>query len=155
VADGVNGLIRLLSKGEIKTTIVGTLVGNVAVKICPHALNKLATLLGLVAKRRPVYRPMLGPLVLLPATPVTEDPLGNGYIHVTVGWRAIDAASRIRTYALWERVNQGGWRRLILPTQTGAVLTYHALGQTVQYAIRAFDWAGNTSPWAYTLTYRL
>ena len=40
---------------------------------------------------------------------MTEAALGNGYLNVTVGWRAIDVASRIRTYALWERVNQGAW----------------------------------------------
>lgn len=70
-----------------------------------------------------------------------------GRVPVTVNWAAIDAVG-VTSYDAYVRAAGGDWESVSSGASTGAT-RFLAAGTSFEFAVRAFDRAGNTSAWKY------
>jgi hypothetical protein len=150
IGDAVNLALETISKGEIHTTFVGSLVAGVAVKDCPAAINGLAKLIGALSAKRPSVRPLLGPVVYQPQVRLEASVHGPTETYADVSWRSVDPSAAIRSYFVWYRAGFGPWIELGRTGFSFYGQQFFNRGETLQFAVRAADAAGNLSPWAYT-----
>jgi hypothetical protein len=69
-------------------------------------------------------------------------------VDVRLGWSASDAGTGVASYQLQERIGDGSWRSVTLPsTQATSVTRSMTTGATYRYRVRATDIRGNTSAW--------
>lgn len=69
-------------------------------------------------------------------------------VDVRLGWSASDTWTGVASYQLQERVGDGSWRTVTLPTKLSTSATRAmTIGTTYRYRVRATDVRGNTSAW--------
>jgi hypothetical protein len=74
--------------------------------------------------------------------------LGTNYMPARISWSASDFDG-INGYWLQERIDNGIWRTVTLPTKTTASVVRALYSwHTYQYQVKASDLAGNSSAWA-------
>jgi hypothetical protein len=145
VASAVNGLINVLSKDKIRTTLAGTLVAEIGFKpYCVGYLQKLRAVIANALRRSstpPSLRLQMGPFV------------SNVYItfaglFATVHWRPFDPSAPIVSETI--ELSENGSR--YFPVTHFPVFL---LPQTnVRFAVQLHDAARHNSLWAYSPEYR-
>ncbi|HET7829653.1 MAG TPA: Ig-like domain-containing protein [Candidatus Limnocylindrales bacterium] len=69
-------------------------------------------------------------------------------VDVKLAWAATDAGTGVASYQLQERIGEGSWRTVTLPTKlTTSATRAMTVGTTYRYRMRAADVRGNTSAW--------
>ena len=69
-------------------------------------------------------------------------------VDVRLSWAATDAATGVQTYRLQERIGDGAWRSVSLPSALSRSATRSlVVGTMYRYRVSAIDRAGNASAW--------
>jgi hypothetical protein len=149
VSVAVNRLISWISRGRIRTTLAGDLFADIGFNPwCRSQYPKLERIVNDVVKKRPAFRPELGPFVFDLRASFETSTRYVGYDFVSVRWNVLPSSSRVNSFALWYRLNGGGWRRLRLPALNVA------RRDRVQFALQVRSAAsGVWGPFAYSRTY--
>ena len=144
----INGLISLISRGRVRTTIAGSVFSRFGFQPwCRGYYGQLLSALRGVSERKPAYRSKFGPFVfgLRASYRASRYP---GYNLVTVAWNEYAVSSRLRKYYLSYRINLGDWQVL-----RGGKTIYVDRRNRIQFAVRVDDENGISSPWVYSLKY--
>jgi hypothetical protein len=150
VAVGINRLIGLFTRARVHGTLAGTLFAQLGFNPwCKSAYPKLRSRLQGVVRRRPALRPRIGPFVF--GLHATADVISQFQDRVRVSWFQYTISSPLRHYFLW--YSQNG--RRFLPAPNGSPILDFGRGNVVQFAVRVDDQAGGSSPWVYSVRYRL
>ena len=149
VSVGVNQIIRWLTKGRIRGSFAGTLFNEIGFqRWCPGKADRLYSRIRGVSRRRPSLRSRLGPIVSNVVARYGSS-ADSRYRLLHVSWQEFTVSSRLRNHYVSYRLNNGGWRRM----SRRSLLVRP--GNFVRFAVRVDNYDGISSPWIYSLSYRV
>ena len=146
---GINQIIKWLTKGRIRGSFAGTLFNELGFqRWCPSRADRLYSRISGVSQRRPNLRPRLGPIL---SNVVASYGYSNDarYRRLDVSWQEFTISSPLRHYYVWYSLNNGRYS----PMASRSLLVRP--GNFVRFAVRIDNVDGISSPWIYSIRYRV
>ncbi len=145
---GVGQIITWMTTGRIRGSLAGTLFNELGFqRWCPDKADRLLSRIRGVSQRRPNLRPRLGPIVsnVVARYGISPNP---GYRMLHVSWQEFTVSSRLRNYYVSYNYD-GKWR----PMRMKSLLVRP--GYFVRFAVRVNNYDGISSPWIYSVRYKV